>query len=274
MTAAGIETRLYVEGQLAAGCQLDLDEARTHYLRSVLRLGVGARLALFNARDGEWLARIEALGKRGCSVTVEQLRRAPQPEPDLWLVFAPIKRAPIDRLVEKATELGCSLLQPVMTRHTAVTRVNSTRMATNVREAAEQCGRLSVPEVREPLALDALIATWPAERRLLLCAEWGGAQPIAEALEAARARELAEARAGETEADRAPWAVMTGPEGGIAESELDALSKLPFVTAVGLGPRLLRADTAALAALACWQAILGDGRRRPPGSPPGSPSGS
>jgi 16S rRNA (uracil1498-N3)-methyltransferase len=251
-----IETRLYQEEALAPGVVLDLDPARAHYLRSVLRLAPGARLAAFNGRDGEWLARIESLGRGRCSIRVETQRRAPEPEPDLWLVFAPIKRARIDFLAEKATELGCSLLQPVLTRFTAVARVNCARLAANAREAAEQCGRLSVPEVREPLDLGALISGWPAERRLLVCAETGPARPIAEVL----AELAAEARAA-----AGPWAVMTGPEGGYAQSELDALGKLPFVTPVGLGPRVLRSDTAALAALACWQAALGDGRRRPPG---------
>jgi len=245
-----VETRLYGEGELSAGRELGLDHTRAHYLRSVLRLQQGARVAVFNARDGEWLARIDGLGKGWCSLAVEGQRRAPAAEPDVWLAFAPIKRARIDFLAEKATELGCSVLQPVLTRRTAVSRVNLDRLAANAREAAEQCGRLGVPEVREPLALPALLADWPADRRLLLCAESGTALPIAEALTAASA---------------GPWALLTGPEGGFDQSELDALLDLPFVTPVGLGPRLLRADTAALAALACWQAVLGDGRLRPPG---------
>ncbi|MFQ6018773.1 MAG: 16S rRNA (uracil(1498)-N(3))-methyltransferase [Kiloniellaceae bacterium] len=260
MAQEPIETRLYVAADLDAGRQVGLDHARAHYLRSVLRLQRGAKLAVFNAQDGEWLARIGGLGKGWCSLEIESQRRPPEPEPDLWLVFAPIKRARIDFIAEKATELGCSLLQPVITRHTVVTRVNCERLAANAREAAEQCGRLSVPEVRAPLDLGALIAGWPSERRLLLCAASGEARPIAEA--------LAEARAADSSAGAAPWAAMTGPEGGLAQSELDALRDLPFVTPVGLGPRLLRADTAALAALACWQAVLGGGRLRPPGGAP------
>lgn len=255
--AEKIATRLYLEEPLAAGREVGLDHARAHFLRSVLRLSRDARVALFNPRDGEWLARIDALGKGWCSLEVLERRRGPEPAPDLWLVFAPIKRARIDFLAEKATELGCSVLQPVETRFTAVSRVNTERLAANAREAAEQCGRLSVPEVRAPRELGALIADWPSERRLLVCAETGAARPIAEV--------LAEASRGLGDGGPGPWAVLTGPEGGLAESELDALNDLPFVTAVGLGPRLLRADTAALAALACWQALLGDGRSRPPG---------
>jgi len=249
MDATRVATRLHVADDLAAGREIGLDHGRAHFLRSVLRLSRGAPVALFNARDGEWLARIDGLGKGWCSLAVEGQRREPAPEPDVWTVFAPIKRARIDFLAEKATELGCAVLQPVMTERTAVSRVNVERLAANAREAAEQCSRLSVPEVRAPVALSTLIEAWPAERRLLLCAEAGAATPIAEALAAA---------------DSGPWAIVTGPEGGFAQSELDALLELPFVTPVGLGPRLLRADTAALTALACWQAVLGDGRLRPP----------
>ena len=254
MTETQIAARIYLAAELAPGARIDLESVQAHYLRDVLRLEPGAMLAAFNARDGEWLARVDALGRGRGRLAVESLRRAPEPEPDIWLVFAPVERAPIDVLVQKATELGCALLQPVITRHTAVTRVNVARLAANAREAAEQCGRLSLPEVREPVAFDRLLADWPAGRRLLLCAEAGPARPIGEVLTGLAA---------DPEARAAPWAAMTGPEGGFAESELDALRKLPFVTSVGLGPRLLRADTAALAALACWQAVLGDGESRP-----------
>jgi 16S rRNA (uracil1498-N3)-methyltransferase len=256
-------TRLYVEAALAPGQAVGLDHGQAHFLRSVLRLAQGARLAVFNGRDGEWLAEIDGLGKGWASLTLLEQRRAAEPEPDLWLVFAPIKRARIDFMAEKATELGCSLLQPVMTRFTAVSRVNEERLAANAREAAEQCERLTVPTVRETVSFGQLLDSWPQGRRLLVCAEWGEARPIAEALQAIRA---------EQGDDSQPWAVMTGPEGGFAESELDALRKLPFVTPVGLGPRILRADTAALAAIACWQAVLGDGARRPPAGLAGFPA--
>jgi len=253
MATEKIETRLYLEDDLAAGCTLGLDHARAHFLRSVLRLSRGALLALFNGRDGEWLARLDGLGKGWASLVVERQLRAQSASPDLWLVFAPIKRARIDFLAEKATELGVTRLQPIMTRYTAVSRVNRERLAANAREAAEQCGRLDVPDVLEPRELFDLMSDWPAERRLLLCAEAGPARPIDEVL-----REQAGAAA------PSGFAVLTGPEGGFTRSELDALSKLPFVTPVGLGPRVLRSDTAALAALACWQAVVGDGRARPP----------
>ena len=249
-----VATRLYVETALQGGQTLGLDHQRAHYLRSVLRLERGARIGVFNGHDGEWLARIDGLGKGWASLILEMQRRAPAPETDIHLIFAPVKRARIDFLAEKATELGASVLQPVFTQHTDVTRVNTDRLAANAREAAEQCERLSVPEVRAPVAFQELIAGWPTTRRLLLCAESGGAAPIADYLAG-----LDRASAGAE-----PWAIMTGPEGGFHTAELDALLKLPFVTTVGLGPRILRADTAAVSALACWQAWLGDGAARPP----------
>ena len=246
-----VATRLFVEEPLQAGATLGLDHARAHFLRSVLRLKRGARIAVFNGRDGEWAARLDALGKGWASLVVEDQRRGQEPGPDLWLVFAPIKRARLDFLVEKAVELGVSRLQPVMSRHTSVSRVNRERLAANAREAAEQCERLEVPEVGEARPLFDVMGDWPRERRLLVCSERGAGEPLSAVLEAAAAQAAV------------PWAMLVGPEGGFARSELDGLRKLPFVTPVGLGPRILRADTAALYALACWQAVLGDGATRP-----------
>lgn len=236
-----------MEAALGPGAAVGLAPEQAHYLRSVMRLGVGAPLALFNGRDGEWQARIEALGKGWASCAVERQLRPQAGEADVWLVFAPIKRARIDFIAQKATELGVSGLWPVFTRHTAMSRVNLERLRANAVEAAEQSARLTVPEIREPVTLDEALVRWPAERRILLCDESGGGVPIAEALAVSGAKP-------------APWAVLIGPEGGFSPAELDRLRKLPIVTAVGLGPRLLRADTAALAALACWQALAGDWR--------------
>lgn len=244
-------TRLFVDAPLAAGQQVSLSRDRAHYLGHVLRLGPGSAVALFNGRDGEWLARIESLGRRDATLSVVERRREQAPEPDLWLVFAPVKKSPLDFLVQKATELGVSTLMPAMTRRTVVERVRVERLEANAMEAAEQCERLSVPRIAAPAALSQIVETWPVERRILLCAEAGDALPINDVLR--------EAPPG------SPWAVLCGPEGGFDEMELDALRKLPFVSAVGLGPRILRADTAAIAALACWQATLGDWRDRPPG---------
>jgi 16S rRNA (uracil1498-N3)-methyltransferase len=242
--------RLYVTADLAPGAAVALDAAPAHYLRNVLRLAPGAIVALFNGRDGAWSAAIGELGKRSASLRCLAQTRPQRPEPDLWLLFAPIKRLRIDYLVEKATELGVAALQPVFTRRTVASRLNLARLVAHAIEAAEQTERLSIPVLREPQGLADCLAAWPSGRHLLLCAEAGPSRPIAEAL-----GELATMpAAGRT------GAVLVGPEGGFTAAELDDLGKLPFVTPVGLGPRILRADTAALAALACWQAILGDGR--------------
>ncbi|MGD9885263.1 MAG: 16S rRNA (uracil(1498)-N(3))-methyltransferase [Reyranella sp.] len=246
-------SRLYVEADLVTGGEAPLGEAQLHYLRHVMRRPDGAPLRLFNGRDGEWRGTFEARGKRSAVALVAERLREQQPEPDVWLCFAPVKRARIDYIAEKATELGAALLQPVLTRHTMVERVNLERLRDNAIEAAEQTGRLTVPEVRQPVELATLLAAWPTGRRLLMCDETGGGPPIAEAL------------AGLDHAGRAaPWAILVGPEGGFAEPELALLRRTPDVMAVGLGTRILRADTAALAALACWQALVGDWRHPTP----------
>lgn len=253
--------RLHVAAPLAAGLPVALDEGQAHYLRAVLRLGAGDAVALFNGADGEWRAVVEQLGKRAATLRCAARTRAQRPEPDLWLLFAPIKRTRIGFLVEKATELGVARLQPVITRRTVAPRLNPERLRAHAVEAAEQCERLSVPELAEPLPLARCLAFWPPGRRLLVAAEAGPAAPIAAVLAAAAAQPPA-----------AGWAVLIGPEGGFEPGELDDLHALPFVSAVGLGPRILRAETAALAALACWQALLGDGRERTPARHPGEQS--
>lgn len=237
--------RLFVEAPLVEGGRLSLDQKQAHYLLHVMRAGVGAEVALFNGRDGEWLARIGEATKRSLTLVLERPLRPQAPEPDLWLLFAPVKRARIDIIVEKATELGVSALLPVFTRHTAMTRVNEDRLRAIAVEAAEQCERLSVPEVRPAAPLESLLADWPDRRRLILLDEGGGGAPIGAAL------------AGGVPG---PAAVLVGPEGGFAKSELDGLRALSFATSVGLGPRILRADTAVIAALSCFQALCGDWR--------------
>lgn len=243
-------TRLFVDHALADGQTVGLAPAQSHYLHNVLRLGSGDAVHLFNGRDGEWRGTIDALGRGWCSIAVSERLRGQTAEPDLWLVFAPIKRARIDFVAAKATELGVSALVPVFTENTAVGRVNAERLRANAVEAAEQCGRLSVPSVHEPAALSTLLGDWPAERRLLVCDETGDGTPILDVL-----RRLAEVGAAHA------WGIMVGPEGGFSRSELDLFAETTIVTRVGLGPRVLRADTAAVAALACWQAVLGDWRR-------------
>ena len=244
-----IATRLYIDAPLDVPA-IGLDPARTHYLRHVLRLATGDRVAIFNGRDGEYAARIDGFGKAWCTLAVENRRREQQAEPDIWLVFAPIKRARLDFVAEKATELGASLIWPVFTQHTAVGRVNDERLKATCIEAAEQSERLTVPEIREPTTLDAAMAAWPASRRIIMCDETGNGRPILDVL----------SRLGTA----GPHAILIGPEGGFSSAELDGLRKLPFVTPVGLGPRVLRADTAALAALAIFQAISQDRLEPPP----------
>lgn len=240
--------RLFVAAALAEGAALELAPEQAHYLKNVMRLGEGGAVALFNGSDGEYRARIAQVARRGMSVVVEAQLRAQEPEPDLWLVFAPLKRARIDYLIEKATELGASALVPVLTRHTIVERLNLDRLRAHAIEAAEQSERLTVPRIDAPRALDALLGAWDPARRIMLCDESGTAPPAATALQGQNAES---------------WAVLIGPEGGFAETELDALRKLPFVLPVSLGPRILRADTAALAGLAVLQALRGEaGRRR------------
>jgi 16S rRNA (uracil1498-N3)-methyltransferase len=197
---------------------------------------------LFNGRDGEWQAEITRTGKRGVTATCLKLTQPQAETPDIWLAFAPVKKTPSDYLVQKAVELGVSVLLPVFTRRTVVSRINQERMAANAIEAAEQSGRLSVPEIRESVSLDKLLASWPKERQLFFCDEGGDAKPLAEA-----ARGVG-----------GPVAILTGPEGGFDPAEREMLRALAFVTPVTLGPRILRADTAALAALAIWQSVCGD----------------
>src|SRR5271168_4967320 len=240
------EPRLAVEARLAPGSPVELSAGHAHHLRSVLRLGPGAAVAAFNAADGEWLCRIAEFGKNRARLTVERRLRPAEPEPDLWLVFAPIKRARVDWLVEKATELGVSALLPVWTARTQVERVNLERLRAHAIEAAEQSERVSVPEIRAPEALQRVLSSWPTTRRLILCDESGKGEPIVEAM---------------APLPHGPLALLVGPEGGFAQTELDAVGKLTFVTRVGLGPRVLRAETAALAAVAVVQAIAGDWRR-------------
>lgn len=239
--------RLFVEDALAAGAALRLSRDQAHYLANVMRRSIGDEISLFNGRDGEWRAVIEEQARGRCSVSPLEATREQQAGPDIWLVFAPVKRARIDFIVTKATELGVSALAPVFTGNTAVSRVNTARLRANAIAAAEQCRRLDIPEIHQPVTLEERLADWPTVRRLLVCDESGGGAPLAEVLLAARAK-------GETP----PWAILTGPEGGFTPRELDLIIQNPVIIRIGLGPRILRADTAAVAALACWQAVLGD----------------
>jgi len=245
LTEAGGKVRLYVETALDDAVRVEPGTSQSHYLFHVMRAKAGDRVSLFNGRDGEWLARITEATKRGCVLICEKQTAAQTETPDIWLCFAPIKKTPADYVVQKAAELGVRALQPVFTRRTIVSRINEERMRANAVEAAEQSGRLTVPEIRAAVTLDKLLVGWPAERRLLFCDEAGEALPIADALSGMAP---------------APWAVLTGPEGGFDPAEREKIRACRCVTPVSLGPRILRADTAALAALSVWQALAGDWR--------------
>jgi 16S rRNA (uracil1498-N3)-methyltransferase len=239
----GGKVRLYVDATLSVGASVVPGDGQTHYLLHVMRAKAGDMLRLFNGRDGEWLARIATVSKRTCTLLCERLIAPQSQAPDIWLVFAPIKKTPADYVVQKATELGVSRLQPVFTRRTIVSRVNLERMSANAIEAAEQSGRLDVPEIAEPQDLSSLLSQWPSQRGLIFCDEAGEAPPIAQALAGAKL---------------GSWAILTGPEGGFDASERGMIRAKPFALPVSLGERILRADTAALAALSVWQATCGD----------------
>jgi 16S rRNA (uracil1498-N3)-methyltransferase len=249
--------RLYVSDPLSAGAAVSLVPEQARYLLSVMRLGPGDPLLLFNGRDGEWRAVVEAAGKRDCILRVEVQTRPQASPPDLDLVIALVKRGPLETIVEKATELGVRRIRLVTTRRTNADHTRVERLQAIAVEAAEQTGRLEAPDVIAPIRLDALLAGWDVGRRLMFCdeagddpaAEWGG--------DRGRARPVLAALGG---AEMAPWAVLIGPEGGFAPEERAALRALTFVTPVTLGPRILRADTAAIAALTLWQAAQGDWR--------------
>jgi len=251
VTRAAPKIRLFVPDGLAAGARVSLNRDQAHYLGHVMRQREGQSVLLFNGRDGEWSAVVRDIANNRCALDVGQRTRRQEAETGPWLAFAPLKKTATGVIVEKATELGAERLLPVFTRNTNSARVNVDRLAARAREAAEQSGRLTLPEVAPPVALADLLADWPGKRRLLVLDETGGGAPIARALAGLDAA---------TDGVPPPVGFLSGPEGGFDSAELDALRKLDFVTAVGLGPRVLRAETAALAALACWQALLGAGR--------------
>ncbi len=235
--------RLFVKSKLATGAEIDLDSSQAHYLGNVLRLSEGQQLLLFNGKDGEWCATLDAIGKKRARAVVSQQTRIQEHGPDLHYLFAPLKRARLDYMAQKATEMGASVLRPVLTRRTIAERVKVDRLLANAVEAAEQCGILHVPEVAAPEPLAKVLERWDASRLLIFADE---AAPSASPLEA-----LAALQAG-------PLAVLIGPEGGFDPEERASLLAKPFVRPISLGPRVMRADTAAVAALALVNATLGD----------------
>ncbi|KUO66506.1 MAG: 16S rRNA methyltransferase [Alphaproteobacteria bacterium BRH_c36] len=235
--------RLFVDAPLAAGVAVQCTDDKAHYLLNVLRLKFGDAILVFNGREGEWRAQLTDVTKRRCSLLPEEQVRAQEDGPDLVYLFAPLKRSRLDYMVQKAVELGVSRLQPVFTQRTVAERVNLDRMRANAIEAAEQCGILRIPEVSEPVALRALLDAWDGNRRIIFCDE---------------AADQADAVAILSGLAPGPFAVLIGPEGGFAPEEREALNTRTFTTAIPLGPRIMRADTAAVAALALVNAVLGD----------------
>lgn len=235
--------RLLVPDDLAAGVVVEVSPTQAHYLLNVLRMAEGTELLVFNGRDGEWLARLEPASKKGARLRLAEQTRPQPPTPDLLYCFAPLKVGRLDYLVQKAVEMGAGVLQPVITQHTQNAKAGANRLEANVIEAAEQCGVLSVPPVREPVKLERLLSRWDHCRRLIFCDEDTSTNNPMAALNAIEERSLA---------------LLVGPEGGFSEAERKMLRALPFVTAIPLGPRILRADTAAVAALALIQATIGD----------------
>jgi 16S rRNA (uracil1498-N3)-methyltransferase len=237
--------RLFVDTPLSSDTKHEVSSEQFNYLANVLRLEAGAKVLLFNGRDGEWLAEVNFPSRKKIVLEpVEQTR--PQPEAsDLHYLFAPLKVGRLDYLVQKAVEMGAGVLQPVMTQHVQGKIANLNRLRANVAEAAEQCGILSIPEVAEPRKLPDLLERWPPDRRIIFCDESDEGQNPLPVLARVSERKLA---------------LLVGPEGGFSEDERTLLRSLPFVTAIPLGPRILRADTAAVAALAVIQAAIGDWR--------------
>lgn len=233
--------RLFVPAALCAGASITLDAPQSHYLAQVMRRQPGDWVRLFNGRDGEWAAQVASVGKKAVTLTTDHQSAAQEQVPDLWLCAAPLKKGRIDWLVEKACELGVAQLQLVTTQRTVVDKPNLDRLAAHMVEAAEQCGRTAVPALPAPLSLERLLKNWPAGRALVFADETGGA-----ALAAVAAR------------TRGPAAILIGPEGGFTPEERAAIRALPQALPVSLGPRILRADTAAAAAVAVWQAVNGD----------------
>jgi 16S rRNA (uracil1498-N3)-methyltransferase len=231
--------RLYVAQTLAENASLTLEGAPANYLGNVLRLTAGAQVKLFDDVTGEWLAEITEAGKKRVTLTVTRHLRPREPVPDLWLLFAPLKRGRIDWLVEKATELGAARLMPVLTRRTVVDRLNLDRLHAHVIEAAEQCERTALTELAEPQKLESLLRAWPPGRPLYFADENGGA-PFAHSIAPG------------------PAAILIGPEGGFTDDERQAIRALPEARPVSLGPRILRAETAAIAALSVWMSHAGD----------------
>ena len=231
--------RLFVETPLAGGARVELDAAQANYLGNVLRLKEGNQLLLFDGSTGEWLAEVAEAGKKRMTLAVAEATRPQESVPDLWLAFAPVKKGRVDWLVEKAVELGVARLLPVVTQRTIVDKLNLDRMRAHIIEASEQCGRTALAEIEIPVKLETLLKARDPQRTLYFADETGG-EPAASAFAPG------------------PALILTGPEGGFTPDEATAIRSAPNSKAISLGPRILRAETAALAAVAAWMASAGD----------------
>ncbi len=243
-----LKTRLYVTQPLYEDASLAASAAQAAFLRQTLRCRGGECVALFNGKDGEWIAQLQVEGKRDVMLAVKTRRAEQYATPDIWLVFAPVKNEKIDFLARRAVELGVSALIPVMTQRTIVTRVNEERLHANAIEAAEQCGRMDVPHIHEPQKLVTVLSEWPKDRVLIHCDEAGDAPSVRALMPVLK---------------EGAYGVLIGPEGGFSDEERQWIRGLPYARAVHMGPRILRAETAALTALAHMQAWVGDGDKRP-----------
>ncbi|QQA42539.1 16S rRNA (uracil(1498)-N(3))-methyltransferase [Pelagovum pacificum] len=234
------DVRLCVDHPLQEGQTIPLSREQAHYLFGVMRLAVGAQIMLFNSRDGEWRAEVAEAGKRGGTLALAEQTMPLRMPPDVWMMFAPVKKARTDFIVEKAVEMGARRICPVQTEFTNSERIRRDRLQAHATEAAEQCGATFVPEVDDLVRLDRRLADWPGDRRLMFCDE------------------AMDGDAGLPEAAPGPWAILIGPEGGFSERERASLRGAAFAVPVSLGPRILRADTASVAAMTLWQSKLGD----------------
>lgn len=241
--------RLFTTAALQISTTVELSKDQAHYLVNVMRRKDGDAVLVFNGIDGEWLAHIVSSGKKHCVLALQEQTRLQILQPDIWLCFAPVKNSPINNIIQKATELGVNLMQPVITQHTVVTKVNTERFGAIAIEAAEQSERITVPQINESIALNKMLSNWDEQRKLILCDESGGGVPMVEALSSLK------------KGDK--YAVLIGPEGGFSNSEFAILRNQPYIIPVSMGPRILRADTAAIVALAGVFSILGDWNEKP-----------
>ncbi|MBT5187659.1 MAG: 16S rRNA (uracil(1498)-N(3))-methyltransferase [Kordiimonadaceae bacterium] len=235
------KTRLYVSDPLKAGAVILIDSNQGHHLVNVMRIKMAEYVSLFNGSEGEWLGEITKVGKGKAMVTAREKIAEQSHEPDLWYLFAPLKKARVDYMMQKATELGVSVISPVMTARTNLDKLKIEKLKASAFEAAEQCGRMSVPSINDIISLDDMLKSWPEDRALIFCDEVGDAVPM---------KDLT------SEFDK--WAVIIGPEGGFTEEERKKIKDHRNTLPVTLGPRILRADTAAVTAISLWQSFFGD----------------